>query len=112
MLEDDAAVGAWSGNFLAVDQNGARFNRQKAADQIKQRRLAATGRSEQGDKLSVGDCERYVVKRQHFAPARRAIEVVDAVNDDLRSCGHVRMRAQWPPSVKLRPPWPSSDLVL
>ena len=57
MLENDATVRAWTDNFLAVDQNGASFHRQKAADQVKQRRLAATGRPEQSDKFTVGDME-------------------------------------------------------
>ena len=106
MLEDDAAVGAWAGDLLAVDQNGAGFDRQKAADQIEQRRLAATGRPEQGDKLAIGDLERHLVERQHLAPARRAIEVVDAVDDDLCGCGHGgRKRPNRPRSVKLRPRW-------
>ena len=92
MLEHDAAVGAGAGDRLAVDQDGAGLDRQEAADQIKQRRLAAAGRPEQGDEFAVLHLERHLVERQHRAAARRAIEVADAVDDDLRGPGHGGMK--------------------
>ena len=84
MLEHDAAVGAGAGDRLAVDADGAGLDRQEAADQIEQRRLAAAGGPEQRDEFAVADFERHLVERQHLAPARRTIDVADAVDDDLR----------------------------
>ncbi len=57
MLENDAAVGTGAGDPLAVDADSAGFDRQKAADQIEQRRLAASGRAEQRHKFAVGHLE-------------------------------------------------------
>ncbi len=79
----------------------AGFDRQKAADQIEQRRLAAAGRPEQRDEFAVGDLERDLVERQHLAPARRAVDVADAVDDDLGGCGHGGLKPRrWPLYVK------------
>ena len=77
---------------LPSTADGAGLDRQKAADQIKQRRLAASGRPEQSDEFAVGHLERHLVERQHLASARRAIQVADAVDDDLRGCGHGGMK--------------------
>ena len=90
MLEHDAAVGAGAGDRLAVDADGAGFHREKAADQVEQCRLAAAGRAEQRDEFAILHLERHLVERQHFAPARRTIDVADAVDDDLGGPGHGR----------------------
>ena len=87
MLEDDAAIRPRAGDLLAIDQDRTGLHRQKAADKVEQRRLAATGWAEQRDKLAVGHLERNLIEGKHLAPARRAIQVVDAVDNDLR-CGH------------------------
>ena len=111
MLKHDAAVGAGACHRLAVDKDRAGFDRQKAADQIKQGGFAAAGRAEQRDKFAVGDLERNLVERQHLAAARRAIEVVHTVDDDLRACSHCNMRAQWPAVCQV-PPRTGSAQVL
>ena len=52
MLEHDAAVGARRADRLALDQDLAGLDRQEAADQIEQRRLAAAGRTEQREEFA------------------------------------------------------------
>ena len=84
MLEHDAAIRAGAGDRLAVGDDRAFLDRQEAADQIKQRRLAAAGGPEQSDEFAVLNAERDVVERQNLAAARRSIEVADTVDDDLR----------------------------
>jgi NitT/TauT family transport system ATP-binding protein len=66
----------------AVDQDRAGLDRQKSADEIEQGGFAAAGWPEQRDELAIGDLKRNLVEGQHFAPARRAIEMVDPVDDD------------------------------
>ena len=80
--------GPGAGDRLAVDADGAGLDRHEAADQIEQGRLAAAGGPEQRDEFAVADLERHLVERQHLAPARRTVDVADAVDDDLRGRRH------------------------
>jgi hypothetical protein len=89
VLKDDAAVRSRTGDLLAINQDRSGFHRQKAADEIEQRRLAATGWTKQGDKLAIGYFKRDLIERKHLASARRTIEVIYLVDNDLRRCGHV-----------------------
>ena len=88
MLKYDAAVGPGPGDWITVDRDRAGLDRQEAADQIEQRRLAASGRPQQCDEFAILHFERNLIERQHLASARRAVDVVDAVDDDLCGCGH------------------------
>ncbi len=84
VLEHDAAVGARRADRLALDQDLAGLGRQEAADQIEQRRLAAAGRAEQREEFPASHIQRHILERQHRPPARRPVDVVDALDDDLR----------------------------
>ena len=84
MLEHDAAVGPGPGDRLAVDQDLAGLGREKAADEIEQRRLAAARGAEQRDEFPLAHVERHVVERQHRPAARRPVGVAHALDDDLR----------------------------
>ena len=84
MLEHDAAIGARRRDRLAFDMDAALLDRQKAAEQIQQRRLAATGRTEQGEEFPRLNIDRDVLQRQHRPAARRAIEMMHIPDDDLR----------------------------
>src|SRR5262245_3307430 len=96
MLKDDAAIGTRRADRLALDEDLAFLGGKKAADEIKQRRLAAAGRPEQRDELAPVNLERDVFEREHRTPARRPIDVLHAFDDDLRHCT--------PPPRRLAPP--------
>jgi hypothetical protein len=53
-----------------------------------------------------------LVERQHFAPMGRAIKMVHAVNDDLRSCGHDVASVPNPCDLSSFVRWLSPGLVL
>src|SRR5579884_1009922 len=103
VLEDDAAIGAGARDFLAVDRDAAGLDRQEAADEIEQRRLAAAGRTEQRDEFAVRNLERDLIERQHLASARRTIDVAHVLEEYLRGRGHDDVKpAQRCASVKRR----------
>ena len=68
--------------------NAAGLDRDEAADQIKKRRFAATGRAEQREEFLRPHVERNVFERQHRPAIRRPVQVADLVDDDLRLIGH------------------------
>src|ERR1019366_4321557 len=50
-LEDDAALRPGAGDRVVVEQDLARARREKTADQVEQRALAAAARADDGDEL-------------------------------------------------------------
>src|SRR5262249_6833021 len=84
MLKDDAAIRAGRGDRLALDEDLAGLRREKTADEIEQRRLAAAGGSEQRYELTRADVERDLLKREHRPAGPRAIAMAHAIDDDLR----------------------------
>ena len=88
MLEDDAAIGTGRRDRFAFDQDAAGFDREKAADEIKQRGFSAARRAEQGEELAGAHLERDFAKREHGTPARRAVGMTHPVDDDLRCAVH------------------------
>ncbi len=104
VLKHDAAVGTGRSDRLAFDHDLAGLGGKEAADEIEQRRLAATGRTQQGDELARVDAERDVFERAHSPSGGRTIEVAHAIDDDLRAVthGHSRSAAHdWPPTMSL-----------
>ena len=81
-------------NRLALDMDAALLDRQEAAEQIEQRRLAAAGRTEQGQEFPRLDIDRNILERQHWPAARRAIEMMHIPDDDLR-LGHGPQPLPW-----------------
>ncbi len=96
MLKHDAAVGAGRCNRLALDENTTAFDGQKPTDEIKQRRLSATGRPEQSQKFARPDFERNIRQSEHGPAARRAIGVIDPVDDDLALAVHLCLPTRSP----------------
>src|SRR5258707_15139396 len=86
MLKDDAAIGTRRADRLALDEYFSGFRGKKAADEVEQRRLAAARGSEQRDEFTSPYVERHVLEREHRPPARRAIAMAHARDDDLRLC--------------------------
>ena len=74
--------GPGRGHRRAFDADRALLDRQEAADQVEERRLAAARRPEQRDELALPDRERNVVQRQHVAAARRPVGVRHILDAD------------------------------
>jgi hypothetical protein len=88
MLEHDAAVGAGTAYRRAVHQDCPGLDRQEAADEIEQGRLAAAGRAQQRQELALANFQRDVLQRQHLAPHRRPVVMAHLVDDDLTGAAH------------------------
>ena len=70
LLKHHPAVGAGLVDWRAVERQFAAGARLEAGEQVEQGRLAAAGRSEQGNELTVLDLQRDVVERAAPAPCR------------------------------------------
>ncbi len=66
-LKHHATIGAWAGDFAPVECDPSAGRPIEAGDDPEQRRLAATGRAEDGDEVVVADVERGRLQR----PGRR-----------------------------------------
>jgi hypothetical protein len=82
VLEHDRAVDAGAVNGLAINRHRALIVGEQPGDDVEQRGFAATARSDDGDELTVADCERDVGQREDLAavaldvvPLRQVIDV-------------------------------------
>src|SRR5690606_14558439 len=105
VLEDDAAIGPGSLHHRPFDGDLSRFDRKKSAQQVEQRRLAATGGPEQRQELALSDTQRNVIDRKHRMAVRRTIHMAEALDDDLRAARR-RLHA-YPRAVATRPSFSS-----
>ncbi len=62
LLKDKDAARIWSVDSFAIDGDRSAGRGKEAAHHIQQRRLAASGRSEQADEFSLGDIEIDVIE--------------------------------------------------
>ena len=105
MLKHDATIRARRAHRLALDRDRAGLDREKAADQVQQRRLPAARWPEQGDEFAGTHIERDLLEREHRPSARRAVDVAHALDDDLRRChATLRSRSSMNPQVPASSP--------
>src|SRR5215471_8325051 len=84
-LEHHAAIGAWSGDGLAVEQNATIAGAVEAGNDPQQGRFATTRRTQNGDEIVVGDAQRdWLEGACRPAPTAHGREGPrDAIDDEL-----------------------------
>src|SRR5262249_31480403 len=85
MLEHDAAVGTGAANRHTIEQDSTPLGLKEAADQVEQGGLAAARWSQDRKEFARAHLKGDILQRQHRMAVRRTIEVVDPLDDDLRS---------------------------
>src|SRR6516164_2762591 len=88
VLEDHDAIGSGTLHRSAIDQNLTRGLRMKSGDQVQERGLATTRRSNDAEKLTRSNLEIDVIERQKALATLGSIAETDVAQANLRGDGN------------------------
>ena len=86
MLENDAAIGARLGDWLAGHDDFASLNRDETTDQVEQGAFPTAGWAEKRHELPFADFKRYIVESDNGTTASREVNVAHVL--DLNAAAH------------------------